>query len=232
MVLVASQAASASIPETHCLPFVCDLATAYDLPNALEIHESALCSRSRAFADPPQAPPVPPAAGNPARLLTFFGMLPNFEPHIILPRLAGLLRPSDYLLFSSNLAPGPDYAAGVARVLPLYDNDLTRDWLLTFLLNLGVERGDGKLRFLIEDDPAGSGLKRIAAYFDFVQPRTIQYEAEHFDFRTGESLRLFFSYRHNPRLAGDLLGPYGFQVLEQWCTRSQEEGVFLAQRTG
>ena len=28
-----------------------------------------------------------------ARLVTFFGMIPNFEPQVILPRLAGLLRP-------------------------------------------------------------------------------------------------------------------------------------------
>src|SRR2546427_174873 len=92
------------------------------------------------------------------RLISFLGMIPNFEPQIILPRLAALLRPKDYLLLSANLAPGADYAAGVQRILPLYDNDLTRDWLLTFLLDLGVERGDGKIRFVIEDDPAGVGL--------------------------------------------------------------------------
>ena len=80
-------------------------------------------------------------------------MIPNFEPQVILPRLAALLRPADYLLFSANLAPGADYAAGVQRILPLYDNALTRDWLMTFLLDLGVETADGELRFVIEDDP-------------------------------------------------------------------------------
>ena len=56
-----------------------------------------------------------------------------------MPRLAALLRPADYLLFSANLAPGTDYAAGVQRILPLYDNALTRDWLMTFLLDVGVD---------------------------------------------------------------------------------------------
>jgi L-histidine N-alpha-methyltransferase len=79
-------------------------------------------------------------------------MIPNFEPQIILPKLASLVRPKDFLLFSANLAPGNNYAAGVKKVLPQYDNPLTRDWLMTFLLDLGVERGDGKLRFKIEDD--------------------------------------------------------------------------------
>ena len=77
-------------------------------------------------------------------------MIPNFEPQIILPKLAALVRPKDFLLFSANLAPGKNYAAGMKKVLPQYDNPLTRDWLMTFLLDLGVERNDGKLRFKIE----------------------------------------------------------------------------------
>ena len=72
-------------------------------------------------------------------------MIPNFEPQVILPRLAGMIRPEDYLLLSANLAPGADYAAGVQRILPLYDNTLTREWLMTFLLDLGVEMGLGFL---------------------------------------------------------------------------------------
>jgi uncharacterized SAM-dependent methyltransferase len=187
---------------------VCDLATADDLVDILEQQTK------------PEA----------ARLITFFGMIPNFEPQIILPRLAGLLRPADYLLFSANLAPGPDYAAGVQRILPLYDNEPTRDWLMTFLLDLGVQSSDGKLRFNIEDD-AESGLKRVAANFHFAQSRRIEVEGETFEFRAGESIRLFFSYRHTPENAQVLLGRHGLKVLDQWITKSEEEGVFLCQRT-
>jgi uncharacterized SAM-dependent methyltransferase len=208
MVLVARQAASTVIPESNCFPLVLDLASAEDLPSVLEEHS------------------IPDAA----RLFTFFGMIPNFEPGIILPRLAALVRPGEFLLFSANLAPGPDYAAGVQRILPLYDNDLTRDWLMTFLLDLGVETGDGELRFEIEDDPAHSGLKRIAACFRFIRSRKIQVNEHQFEFSPGESIRLFFSYRHTPALVRSLLSRHGLQVLEQWITRSEEEGVFLAQR--
>ena len=42
-----------------------------------------------------------------------------------------------------------DYAAGVKKILPQYDNALTRDWLLTFLLDLGVERSNGELSFAL-----------------------------------------------------------------------------------
>jgi L-histidine Nalpha-methyltransferase len=208
MVITAWQAATAVVRRQDCFPLVCDLSSADDLPAVLE------------------ALPVSDAA----RLVTFFGMIPNFEPQVILPRLAGLVRSADYLLFSANLAPGPDYAAGVQRILPLYDNALTRDWLMTFLLDLGVETNDGALHFAIEDDPKGSGLKRVAANFRFVRPREIRVDTERFQFAAGESIRLFFSWRHTPALVRRLLGEHGLRVLDEWITQSGEEGVFLVSR--
>ncbi len=74
MVLIAHQAAralldprSAKLDAGNFAGLVCDLATADDLPAF--------------FADQ--------TAPGEARLITFFGMIPNFEPHLILPKLAG-----------------------------------------------------------------------------------------------------------------------------------------------
>ncbi|MGO9199249.1 MAG: L-histidine N(alpha)-methyltransferase [Limisphaerales bacterium] len=205
MVLVARQTALGVIAEANCFPLVCDLASAGDLPAALEEH----------------------AVAGAARLFTFFGMMPNFEPSVILPRLAGLARPEDWLLLSANLAPGPDYCAGVRAILPLYDNEPTRDWLLAFLPDVGVEPEDGLLRFEVEEEPVGSGLKRIAATFHFARPRGVQVDSDLFEFRAGDSLRLFFSYRHTPALIGALLAPHGLEVAGQWVAPSGQEGVFL-----
>ena len=147
-----------------------------------------------------------------------------------LPRLTALVRPSDLLLFSANLAPGTDYAAGVRRILPLYDNLLTRDWLMTFLLDLGVEKTDGRLRFVIEDAPPRSGLKRVAAYFHFLRSRRLLLDEHRFGFQPGDSIRLFFSYRHTPALVKTLLRRHRLRVLDQWLVKSGEEGVFLVAR--
>lgn len=205
MVLVAREAALTVVEDELCLPLVCDLATADDLPEVLATHHASRITR----------------------LITFFGMIPNFEPGDILPKLAALLRPDDWLLFSANLAPGLDYAAGVQHVLPQYDNPLTRDWLLTFLLDLGIERGDGELRFTIEDD---SGLKRIVARFHFTRARRIDMENDVFEFPSGETIQLFFSYRYTPALARAALKVPGLIVESQWGTQSEEEGVFLCRR--
>jgi L-histidine Nalpha-methyltransferase len=218
MVLVARQTALVVVPEKNCFPFVCDLATADDLPAIGE---------GRRAGDPGYlGPATRRPSQNDARLLTFFGMIPNFEPKQILPKLASLVRPNDFLLLSANLAPGKNYAAGVKAVLPQYDNLLTRDWLMTFLLDVGIERGDGKLRFKIETDSA-NGLKRIVAGFHFTRSCRIEIENEVFTFRAGETIRLFFSYRYMPGQVRKVLARHGLEVCEQWITRSEEEGVFL-----
>ena len=207
MVLTARRTALAVVPEKNCFPLVCDLPTANDLT-------TTLASRFTFHV---------------SRLTTFFGMIPNFEPQIILPKLASLVRPKDLLLFSANLAPGNNYAAGVKKVLPQYDNPLTRDWLMTFLLDLGVKSNDGKLRFKIEDDRM-TDLKRIVAGFHFTRSRRIEVDGEHIDFHAGEIIRLFFSYRYTPERVRKVLAHYGLEVRERWIAKSGEEGVFLVER--
>jgi uncharacterized SAM-dependent methyltransferase len=203
MVLVARQTALAVLPEKNCFPLVCDLATAKDLSAVFD-------SRITHHA---------------LRIVTFFGMIPNFEPQEILPKLVSLVRPRDFLLFSANLAPGKNYVTGVKQILPQYDNDLTRDWLMTFLLDLGVEKKDGELRFAIGN--GGFDLKRVVAQFCFSRARQIKVDDECFKFRRGESIRLFFSYRYTPERAQTILAGYGLEVCGQWIAKSGEEGVFL-----
>jgi len=205
--VTARQTALAVLPEKNCFPLVCDLATADDLHAVFRARPSALAPR----------------------LLTFFGMIPNFEPQTILPKLASLIRPQDFLLFSANLAPGADYAAGMKRILPQYDNALTRDWLMTFLLDLSVERRDGKLRFAIES--GRFGLKRIVARFHFARPRRIGIEDEAFKFKADDSIQLFFSYRYTPERVRKILACYKLEVCDQWIAKSGEEGVFLCRNT-
>jgi uncharacterized SAM-dependent methyltransferase len=206
MVLVARQAALGLVSAENCFPFVCDLATAEDLTEVF--------SKS----------PAPRAL----RLITFFGMIPNFEPRRILLKLAELLRPNDYLLFSANLAPGANYAAGMKKILPQYDNPLTHEWLTAFLFDLGVEARDGELRFTIET--GGMGLQRVMARFHFQRARKIKVSGREFSFARGEAVRLFFSYRYTPARAAKLLARHELEVCGQWLAKSGEEGVFLCRR--
>ncbi len=206
MVLTARHAARAVLAEDHCFPLVCDLQTAEDLPATFEF----------------------PAARGARRVLSFFGMMPNFEPLQILPKLASLVRFRDILLLSANLAPGSSNADNVRNILPQYDNTHTRDWLLTVLLDLGIEKNDGDLQFEIE---AKNSLRRIAARFQFRRNRRIEIGDERFSFKSGQKIRLFFSYRYTPELIQKLLARHRLNLRGQWIAESGEEGVFLCRRS-
>lgn len=203
MVLTARATAMPILSETRIFPLVCDLQTATDLPSVFTSHREH----------------------GARRIVTFFGMIPNFEPNDILPKLALLIRPKDILLFSANLAPGNSYSAGTKRILPQYDNDLTRNWLLTFLTDLGISKNDGSLHFEIED--AQASLKRIGVYFRFKRARQIKIDDDSFAFDAGERIRLFFSYRYTPDRVRALLSAHKLKVHGQWIAGSGEEGVFL-----
>jgi len=206
LVLAAARAAQNACHLMSCQPFLCDLSLTGDLPDMLvQGGESAA-----------------------RRIITCFGLLPNFEPENILPKLAALVRAEDLLLLSANLAPGADYRAGAQRVLPGYDNAETRAWLLAFLYDLGAEPGDGRLDFSIEQ---ASGLYRIVADFHFLRERILPAHEERFAFGHGDVVRLFFSYRHTPDRVQRLLRAHGLEVAEQWITSSEEEGVFLCRKT-
>jgi hypothetical protein len=55
-------------------------------------------------------------------------------------------------------------------------------------------------------------------------------ESERFEFHPGDSIRLFFSYRHTPAIVRSQLARHGMEVQEQWVTGSGEEGVFLCRK--
>lgn len=205
LVLTAREAARRSMQEEKCHAVVSDLATAEDLGATLSTIDSSH-----------------------PRIITLFGILPNFEPAGLFSRVTKLLRPENLLLFSANLAPGKDYVTGVQTVLPQYDNELTHDWLLTLLLDLGFERTDGELRFTIETDD--QNLCRITAHFHLSREREIRVSDEKILFRPGEQIRVFFSYRHTTETVRGLCEQHGLNILGQWLNDSAEEAVFLAKK--
>lgn len=205
LAITSAQAVRDAAAQISAYPIVCDLRKAGDL---LELIDAS------------QRP----------RLVTFFGMMPNFEPGDILPILAQLLNKDDILLASANLAPGPDYHAGVLKVLPQYDNPLTKDWLFTLLRDAGVEKEDGQLTFRIVDDTANQGAKRITAFFDVARRIEVALGDRAVIWHPGETLRLFYSYRYTSAMVKSVLADHGLEVTAAWETKSQEEGVYLCKK--
>ena len=151
------------------------------------------------------------------RVFTFFGIIPNFSPSLILPRLRILLRPEDRLLLSANLAPN-----GMDPILPQYDNDITREWLAEFPMKHGAGQGD--MKFTVE---SSGYLQRIVAHYHFSESCVMEANGEFFEFQSGNSLQLFVSYRYTVESLRDTLEQYGISIEDAFLTSNGEEGVFI-----
>ena len=110
-------------------------------------------------------------------------------------------------------------------MLKQYDNAETRDWLLSFLVGLGVSATEGSLRFGIEEIDE---LLRIVADFEFSESLELSVEGESCKFAAGRALRLFFSYRHTEQTLVKQLAKHSFTIAASQVDSSAEEGVFRA----
>jgi uncharacterized SAM-dependent methyltransferase len=169
---------------------------------------------------------TPPEA---TRLVTFFGVLPNLEPATAWSRLAGWLRPGDGVLLSANLVPGEDYATGMARILPQYDNAPTAEWLTSLMSGFGCAPADGIIRCGIEPvaEQAGPELMRVTADYEFLKARKLNVWQESFSFEPGERIRLFYSCRYTSERTRAWAGAHGFRAVGEFIVPSGEEGIWL-----
>jgi len=216
MVLEARETALKEITADRCAPIICDLANEPALLAALDEVLSTLGSLPKEVI----------------RVFTFFGMLPGFSPSEILPRLHTLLRREEGVLLSANLIPPPGLEAMRSQVLPLYDNYLTKAWLLTFLQDLGVDTTPGQAEFVVEEDKLEPGLLRIAAYFKFNSECEITVNDMTAGFAAGDAIRLFQSYRYTLGQLQTTLLRYGFTIRQRWVTEAQDEAVLLVTSAG
>lgn len=158
------------------------------------------------------------------RIITAFGLLPNFEPTIFLPWLKQLLRPQDVLLLSANLAPVADkddhpdkrepYITAVKQILPQYENDETRSWLLRVLHDWGWDD---------EVDLESYKMRPVQRGGLLCCEASVVWKG------SGERLQLFRSYRYTPKRLKELLKVHDFQLGPSQIAGSREEGVWLVQ---
>ena len=160
-------------------------------------------------------------------ILTFFGMIPNFHPEHIVPKLAMLLQSGDLLLASANLAPGSDYIAGVQAVFAQYDNPLTKDWLQTTLLDAGVDPAAGQLSFAVAGGSAELGASRITAVFKPFADIRLSIGGQPILWPAQQPVQLFFSYRYTTNMIKNSFATHGIEVLQAFESTTQEEGVYL-----
>jgi uncharacterized SAM-dependent methyltransferase len=196
-----------ALPATPSFPLVVDLAVMPDLTSLLAQPETA----------------------DTQRLLTCFGMLPNFDYLTFLPYVQSLMRPGDLLLLSANLSPHP-YPHACAHIVPQYDNPPAHAWYMGLLDSLGFAASAYEMSVEAAPLQVTGQVWQIRAAARFVQNVQVALDNETFFFPAGQRLQLFFSNRFTPDIMPQVLQDAGLSVLETFLFTSQEEGIYLCVR--
>jgi uncharacterized SAM-dependent methyltransferase len=193
-----------AFPTLPCFPYVMDLEAQPDLEALLAQAETRPSTR----------------------LLSCFGMLPNFDHRAFLPYVRRLMRPHDVLLISANLSPEP-YPDGCTDIVPQYDNPFSHAWFAGLLDSLGFPMHHLHLTVAAASRREDGHIWQNQAYAIFAEPVTLTVYDETFTFAAGEHLHLFFSTRFTPQVMPQVLADAGLHVLETFLFESQEEGIYV-----
>lgn len=160
------------------------------------------------------------------RLLTFFGVAPNFAPSAMTRLMRTLLRPGDLLFASAHLVPAEnagELPAAMASILPQYRNPETLAWLTAALKAWELEE------LVSEPEMNVSELEGIAAFLGTVRWKSdLPFErwGHHFTPRPADSLQLFFSLRYTIALFEDILRRDGLQAELLSITACRQEAIW------
>ncbi|MGE3536032.1 MAG: L-histidine N(alpha)-methyltransferase [Candidatus Tectimicrobiota bacterium] len=168
---------------------------------------------------------------NPAhrRLLSCFGMLPNFDYQTFLPYVQSLLRPGDLLLLSANLSPGL-YDEAVRRIVPQYDNPHAHTWYSGLLDSLGFPADQTALSVRPQRLRDDGHIWQIRVEARLQQACDLTVYGERFVFTPADTLEVFFSNRFTPQVMPEVLAAAQLQILHTWLFDSQEEAIYLCAR--
>lgn len=161
------------------------------------------------------------------RIVALLGLVMNLTPAETANALGAVARPGDLVVVSANLAPGDDYAEGVAAVVDQYDNAPTRRWVVTALADLDLEADPDRVEASVAPDPAGTDLLRVELTYPLSRAATVDTGRRVHHVAAGERLRLLFSYRHTPDRLAAQLAALGVAALATFAAPAGEECVLL-----
>lgn len=166
------------------------------------------------------------------RLITFFGLAPNFVPSEMARLFRAILRPGDLLLASAHLAPvhdeNPDeLPAAMASVLPQYDNPETLAWLTAALEAWGLEKLVGPPEMKIGQV---EGIPAFVAEAKWKTNAPFERWGHCFAPKIEEPLRLFYSLRYTPQRFENVLRQEGFSVKLLSITSCRQEAIWSVRR--
>lgn len=161
-----------------------------------------------------------------ARLMTFFGLIPNLAPAQVIDLLRRVIRPGDMLLASVHLAPVSEtrgVVAAMRSVLPQYDNAETRAWLAVAIDEWGLT---GRVDAPVVGVGEREGVPAIVGTARWKSGEPFGLWGHSFTPSREEPLRVFHSLRYTPALFEAAMRRANLRAERLALTRCGEEGIW------
>jgi hypothetical protein len=151
------------------------------------------------------------------RVITFFGLVPNLAPSVVIRLFSAVLRPGDILLASAHLAPvgnGIELSDAMKRVLPQYNNPETLAWLSAALEQWNLQDAVDLPEMKIDQ------IESVPAFIATAK------------WKSGkkEPLQLFHSLRYVPSLFEEIFSSAGFAMERLSMTACREEAIWAVRK--
>ncbi len=166
------------------------------------------------------------------RLITFFGLVPNFPPSAVSRIFRAVLRPGDILLVSAHLAPvqnetPEELTRAMTTVLPQYDNPETLAWITAALEHWELIDLVHPLAMKIGQI---EGIPAFLAQAHWKTNKPFEKWGQRFSPKVEEPLQLFYSLRYTPPLFDNLWRRDGFDIERLSITSCRQEAIWSVRR--
>ena len=94
----------------------------------------------------------------------------------------------------------------------------------SFVHNITISSTNARLSPVID-------LKRVNADFELNNDVNFKLDNQLIEWKSGDKIGLFFSYRYTTAKLQEILSSYGINMLNYWESANQEEGVYLCQKS-
>jgi uncharacterized SAM-dependent methyltransferase len=148
-------------------------------------------------------------AAEPPRLFIFAGnTMGSFDPLAQIRYVSQCMKADDRLIIDGEIYDEE-------RTMPRRDNPRTRRFLWSLLASVGIEAGDGEIRFDHKRDERHDGLHLITRYFHAARDMTATVGGEGVPIERGERIGLNFQYTYTSESFRWLLTEHGGLEIQQ-----------------
>jgi len=163
-----------------------------------------------------------------ANIISFLGnTLGNFNQVNTLNLIRRSMDRKDFLLFAVQILESGKII-DIGEILGAYNTKAWHELSYGTIMRSGLKKSDGIMEVEFGKDKLYPQLNIIEFFFTLKKDKTVRHLGHEIDFRAGERIRTYYSYKYDEKNINFLLNNNGFKVVKSFFTPGQKYLLALA----